>query len=319
MKSPRFSLAEAVGWFLSDREPELEQTTIKRYRGNLKQFMAWLPETERALSSLEPGRVERWLRTSKVHHTRMNRIIAMRSFSRYLAEKKLWYEGDERLRISVLRDIKVPQPLPKGTPAYRDEEVRTIMQNLPENGTSLRTRAIVAVELHGFRAKEVRSMLLRNVVLPRKGEVMGHFVIDSRRQTKTSDGVRIVPMEPVAKDAIVRYIRLERPTFTGDGEETLFLTAQGKPICENSWNSLVRRLRTELKAEVGIHFRQHRFRSFRTAQLHAEGTPDSQIIEVMGWEPENGLRMLRRYAGRVPLTTLKRIPIMLDRVLGASA
>ncbi len=316
VRSPRFALSEAVSWYLADRESELEPTTLRRYRGDLQRFSEWLPESERVLASLEPGRVERWVRTARNHHTRMNRVIALRSFARYLVDRKLWYDGDERSRVSVLRDIKVPQPLPKGTPAYGDEEVRAIVHNLPETRTSLRTMAIVAVELHGFRAKEARTMLLKNVVLPAHGEVMGHFVIDSRRQTKSNDGVRVVPMEPVAKDAIQRYVRLERPAFSGTGDEPLFLTEDGRSFSDSSWNSMARRLGAELREHAGISFRQHRFRSFRTAQLHAEGVPDSQIIEVMGWEPENGLRMLRRYAGRVPLRTLKRIPPMLERVLG---
>lgn len=315
MKSPRFPLAEAIGWYMADAEG-LEPSTLRRYRSCFSMFTRWLPEQERVLASVEPGRAERWVRTSPVYHSRMNRIIALRSFSRYLAERKIWYDGDATMHLPTLRDLKVPQPLPKGTPAYRDEEVRQIIHNLPETRTSLRTMAIVAVELHGFRAKEVRTMLIRNVVLPRKGEVMGHFIIDSRKQTKSNDGVRIVPMEPVAKDAVLRYLRIERPTFTGEGDEPLFLTEKGEAISEDTWFSLVRRVQREVEAETGIRFRQHRFRSHRVAQLHADGVPDSQIIELMGWEPQNGLRMLRRYAGRVPLSTLKRIPPSLDRLLG---
>lgn len=319
VKSPTFSLAEVAGWFLSDIESDREASTIRRYGGILRQFTAWLPERERVLASLEPGRVERWLRTTKVHHTRMNRIIALRAFARYCAEKKIWYDGDERTRLSVLRDIKVPQPLAKGMPPYAEQEVRTIVQNLPDTKTSLRTAAIVAVELHGFRSKEIRTMLRRNVVLPKKGEVMGTFIIDSRRQTKTNDGVRTVPMEPVAKEAILRYVRQERPEWNGEGEETLFLTEDGRPFGEDTWHSMIRRLRIHLRREVDLHFRPHRFRASRTKQLHDNGVRDSDIIELMGWEPENGLRMLRRYAGRVPLATLKRIPPMLGSVYGRAA
>lgn len=319
MKSPKFSLSEAAEWFLADVESELEPTTIRRYRGNLRMFTAWLKPDERVLASLEPGKVERWLRTTKVHHTRMNRVIALRAFARYLAEKKLWYEGTENARLSVLRDIKVPQPLPKGMPPYQEQEVRAIVQNLPETKTSLRTAAIVAVELHGLRAKEVRTLLRKNVILPKKGEVHGTFIIDSRRQTKSTDGVRSVPMEPVAKQAILRYIRFERPQWNGEGEETLFLTDNGKPIGADTWDSMIRRLRVSLRREIGLHFRPHRFRSTRTKQLHDNEVRDSDVIELMGWEPENGLRMLRRYAGRVPLSTLKRIPPMLGSVYGRAS
>ena len=43
-------------------------------------------------------------------------------------------------------------------------------------------------------------MLLRNVVLPDKGELMGHFIVESRKRTKSASGVRVVPMEPAARD-----------------------------------------------------------------------------------------------------------------------
>jgi hypothetical protein len=108
---------------------------------------------------------------------------------------------------------------------------------------------MIAVELHGFRAKQVRTMLLRNVVLP--------------------DGMAKRLKEAAAKDGIV--------------------------------------------------FRQHRFRSTRAQPLDAAGVPDSSVIEMLGWGVESGSRMLHRYVGRVPLSTLKSYPPILDRVLGPVA
>lgn len=315
MKRPDFALAEAIGWFLADHD--VAPSTMRRYRSNLGLFCRWLPEDQRVLASLEPETVHRWVRTSTVHHTRMNRIIALRSFTKYLAERKLWYEGTDAVRLSVLRDVPVPQPSAKGTPAFRDDEVRSIVQHVPEGPTYLRLQAVIAVELHGFRAKEVRTMMLRNIIVPTHGEVMGHFIVDSRKQTKSNAGVRIVPMEPYAKDAIARYIRSGRPAFTGDGDEPLFLTEQGRPMSEDTWNSMLRRLRATL-ASASVNFKQHRFRSYRARQLHAAGVQDSWIIEMMGWEDGNAERMLRRYLGRVPLSTLKRHPLLIATVLGTA-
>src|SRR5258706_3309849 len=145
----------------------------------------------------------------------MNKTVALRSFAKSPPRQRIWLAGPEDARVSVLRDVRQPQPSSKGTPGYRDEEIRTIIRSIPDTGTRLRTIAMIAIELHGFRAKEVRTMLLRNVVLPERGELMGHFIVDSRKRTKSASGVRIVPMEPAARDTIIRYLRQERPPYGG--------------------------------------------------------------------------------------------------------
>ena len=81
----------------------------------------------------------------------------------------------------------------------------------------------------------------------------------------------------------------------------------------NGLGSMARRIKALVKAETGIHFRQHRFRSTRTRLLHEEGWPDSAIIEVQGWSDASGDRMLRRYRGRIPISQLKRYPQTLGR------
>lgn len=320
VKQGSFPLDQAIGWYLADYAREVEASTLRRYRGNLANFLLWLPEKDRTLSSITHERVTKWAKsTTHNEHSRMNRIIAVRSFARYLAKEKLWFEGVARQPISVLTGIDQPQPSPKGTPAYRDEEVRTIIQSIPQNRTFHRTTAIIAVELHGLRAKEVRTLLRKNVVFPDRGEALGHFVIDDRRRTKSFSGLREIPMEGLAVDAIRRYVRLERPTFTGSGAEPLFLTEDGQPFTEGGWNDMAKRLKDEL-APLHIAFRQHRFRATRASQMHAAGVPDSVIVESLGWGLESGARMLHRYVGQIPLSTLKRAtPALLDKLLGRSA
>jgi site-specific recombinase XerD len=319
VKRPDFPLADAINWFLADYASEVEQTTLDTYRSHLRLFCRWLPDDQRTLQRLEPETVERWLRGTANRHTRMNKTIALKSFAKYLARQRVWYAGTEDARSSVLRDVRQPQPSSKGTPGYRDEEVRKIVRSIPDTRTRLRTIAMIAVELHGFRAKEVRTMLLRNVVLPDKGELMGHFIVDSRKRTKSASGVRVVPMEPAARDTIIRYLRQERPPYGGrDTDEPLFLTEDGTAFSEGGWDQMAKRLRFAL-AKEGIAFHQHRFRSTRAQQLHAAGVPDSSIVEMLGWGSESGARMLHRYVGRVPLSTLKSYPPIIDRIIGTVA
>ena len=167
-------------------------------------------------------------------------------------------------------------------------------------------------------ARECSFRVLFLFVFPTKADPVAHFIVDCRKRTKSEAGIRLVPMEPVARDAVTRYVRMERPPFTGAGEEPLFLTEQGTAFTGAGWDAMARRLREALKSE-GVAFRQHRFRSTRAQQLHAAGVPDSSIIELLGWGIESGQRMLHRYLGRIPLSTLKRYPPLLDGIYGRSA
>ena len=313
VRRPDFPLAEAIGWFLADKAQDIQDTTLRTYRGWLGQFCGGLPEAERVLASLNVQRAEAFVRESKNQNTRMNKTIALRSFARYLMVKRLWYAGTEAVPLSVLHLLKQPQPTPFGQPSYTDAEVRSILRAVDCEPNRLRNLAVVAVLLHGFRSKEIRLMPLRAVVLPTYRE-QGHFIIDEERRTKRGTrGVREVPMDPDTKSVIRDYIRLDRREYHGTGDEPLFLTVAGHAFTANGWSSMARRLKVLVKQETGIAFRQHRFRSTRTRLLHEEGWPDSAIIEVQGWSDGSGDRMLRRYRGRIPTSQLKQYPQTLGR------
>jgi integrase len=175
---------------------------------------------------------------------------------------------------------------------------------------------MIAVLLHGFRAKEARLMPLRCVILPTYQE-RGHFTISEESRTKRGTrGVRDVPMDPDATEVLRKYVRFERPDYIGTGEEPLFVTISGRAFTANGWNAMAQRLKRKVKAETRIDFKQHRFRSTRTRLLHEEGWPDSAIIEVQGWSDGSGYRMLRRYRGRIPTSQLQRYPKTLGRFFG---
>jgi integrase len=311
VKQPTFPLDEAIAWFLADYE--IEPTTRQTYTSHLTRFAAFVGPAP-TLADLVLEKAERYIRdTARSQNTKMNKAIALKSFANYLALKKLWFEGDVKMPLSVLRDLKQGRPTPKGQPGYHDDELRAIVRGATGGLYPLRDRAVLAVLMHGFRAKEARCMYLRNVILTIHGDI-GHFVIDDERGTKKgSGGVRGVPMEPLARDVILDYLRQERPAWRGPGrDQPLFLTRSGVPFKPYGWNSLARRLKARAKEE-GVDFRQHRLRPTRTSQLHEEGVPDSAIMEMLGWKTP---QMLRRYLGTIPLTRLKRYPTTLDKVFG---
>lgn len=310
VKRPDFPLAEAIAWFLTDMQGQVEATTLPGYRSHLHGFHSWLPPDRRVLASLEPETVEAYARTARNLNTRRGKMIALKSFAKYLAKRKIWYAGSDELRLSVLRECTVPRPSSTGMPGYKPEEVRAIERVAGEGPNRLRTLAIIAVERHGFRSKEARLMLLRNVVLPPQKGVRGHFVIESESGTKKgTGGVRVVPMSDTSRQAITEYLRRGRPEYKGSGPEPLFLTESGNGFTPNGWKEVARRLRIACSRE-GVAFKQHRLRPTRAKELHEAGWTDSDIMETLGWK---SLAMLRRYVGRVSVTHLKSLPEPMDR------
>ena len=316
VRRPDFPLAEAIGWYLADKAADVQPTTLATYRSHLQGFHEWLPKDRRILAAVEPESVERYVRqTAKAQNTRMNKTVALKSFATYLARKRIWYAGSDEVRVSALKDVRQPRPSDRGLPAYTDAEVRAILRAVDQGKNRLRSVAVIAVLLHGFRAKEVRSLTLRNVVMARYRE-SGHFIIDDEEKTKRgTHGVREVPMEQAAQDAIREYLHRGRPEYKGEGDEPLFLTEAGLPLTRDGWNAMAQRLRRLIKAETGIPFKQHRLRATSVRQKHEAGWPDSANMEVHGWGA-NGWKMLRRYRGTIPVAQLKRYPRALDQALG---
>jgi len=313
VRRPEFPLVDAVAWYLEDARGVVVDTTWQTYRSHLRGFIAWLPEDKRIISSIEPETVEQYVRETAANaNTRRNKVIALKGCATYLAKKKLWYAGAEDVRLSVLREVKAQQPSSKGMPGYANAELVAMVHAVAEGPNWLRNVAVLWTELHGFRAKEVRLLPLRNVVMPTYGE-RGEFIIDAESGTKRgTNGVRTVPMEPLALEPIREYVRRGRPRYVGTGDEPLFLTDDGRPFSREGWAAMAQRLRRRI-AKEGIPFKQHRLRSTCARRLHEAGYQDTAIMEILGW---SSVAMLRRYLGKIPIAQLKRLPTTLERVFG---
>lgn len=312
VKPPEFPLAEAFAWFLEDARSEIQESTWRSYKSIINAFVRSLPEDQRTLASFEPETVERFVRAIANVNTRRNRLISLKSVGSYLAKKRIWYAGSDDVRLSVLHDVKAPSASAKGMPGYSSQELVTMIHGVNVGPNALRNVAVLWTEFHGFRAKEVRLLLLRNVLLPRFQD-RGEFIIEAEAGTKRgTNGVRTVPMEPLAVDHIREYVRRARPAYVGVGDEPLFLTDDGRAFTHHGWAAMAQRLRRRL-AEEGIAFKQHRLRSTCARRLHEAGYPDSAIMEILGW---SSMAMLRRYLGKIPVAQLKRYPTTLERVFG---
>src|SRR5438067_418396 len=81
---------------------------------------------------------------------------------------------------------------------------------------------------------------------PTYGE-RGEFIIEAESGTKRgTNGVRTVPMEPLAMGPIREYVRLGRPAYIGAGDEPLFLTDDGRPFTREGWAAMAQRLRRQI-------------------------------------------------------------------------
>lgn len=323
VKNPDFPLLDAAQWFFEDKPTEghgVEETTMQTYRSWILGFIRSLPADQRTLASLAPRNVEAYVRTGKSPNTRMNRMVALKSWAKYLSRRRVWYAGTDDARQSVLTECITPRPSDKGQAGYRTDEIHAIERNVDEGQTPLRNAAVIAVLRHGFRAKEARLLLLRDVVLPAARGSRGHFVIQESGTKKGSGGVRVVTMSDHTKRAIVEYIRRERPTYQGGykplrkGEslepcaEPLFVTIDGHAIRRGGWIEMARRFHDHLKTK-GVAFRQHRLRSTRARALHEAGWADTDVMEDLGW---NTVASLRRYVGRVTLEHRQQLPEPMD-------
>jgi site-specific recombinase XerD len=137
VKRHDFPPSEALAWYMADKPSLGEGTaarTMRTHFSHLRRFIDWLGPERRTLRSLEAETYERYVRaTTTKQNTRMNKIVAAKSFVRYLADRKLWYAGTADARLSVLLALKQPRPSAKGQAGY------TGRLRLARDATRLRT------------------------------------------------------------------------------------------------------------------------------------------------------------------------------------
>jgi integrase len=247
--------------------------------------------------------------------------IALKALARYLAQHKVWYGPGFS---SVLAGLEVPQPNPRGRKTFSDDELRTIHQLAAQGPNPLLHEAVLYLIRHGLRPDEVRVMLRESVVIPIRSGERGSIHV---KGAKTPSGIREIPLEPRARNFLIRYVRDGRAEFRGcrrascpehpDGAmtpEPFFTTADGQPFHESGWKSLLRRFSARARAAGIAGFCVYRLRGTRARELKEAGWGDSEVIQVLGWSPKNGQRMLRRYIGEYSPKHLKSLPTTFERI-----
>ena len=341
MRDAGSSLREAMDEYLADApyfsDRPIQPRTIRKYAyvfyrfdcrkiADPPSFKPWqmMPVARSPLGDLNPNEVRSFMRRLQVagkSASAATAAVALKALARRLATDKVWYANGG---ISVLDGISVPQPSATGRITFTDDELRTIHRVASEGPNSLFHDAVLYISRHGLRPDEVRRLTRDDVVVPNAPGQRGSIHVTS---SKTPAGVRQMPLEPKARNFIVRYLRDGRPSYRGcfqpdcsehpDGPNTpepVFITDDGQPFHEGGWKSVWRRFSDRMEAAGVTDFVPYRLRGTRARELKEAGWGDSEVIQVMGWSAKNGQKMLRRYVGDYTPKHLRSLPTTFERI-----
>jgi len=268
----------------------VSQHTIRGYRSDLRQLLAWL--NNRGLSAAELTRANcrayasDLAKSGAAPATIARKITSMKAFVAYLADEGLAEEDaalgirmpkrprslpqvlSEREAHLLLTEAKVlagefPSDLPNDLPAdFRDE----FRPEIP-GGICQRKRDLVLLELLyscGLRSAEACVLRLQDV---RRDE--GYLIVRGK-----GEKTRIVPFSPPAIAAIESWLKV-RPMSKGD---TLLVSMRRRPLSTSD----VRRIVAAAGERVGLEVHPHMLRHACATHLLNGGADLRAIQEFLG-------------------------------------
>ncbi|SFJ07042.1 site-specific tyrosine recombinase XerD [Planctomicrobium piriforme] len=271
--SPALHPEQYVQPFLHYLEAEcgMSLNTVAAYRVDLTQFIEW-GQAERVVSVLDvdlnvlAGFVESLHARDLKATTIARRLVALKMFFRYLVLEGVVAESTVELLSSpklwrYLPTVLSPENVDKllDAPGWADQ-------------FPLRDRAVLALlYATGCRASEVSGMRVTDAKLEQ------NFC----RCLGKGNKERIVSLNPVAVEAIQKYLTRERPLQVRlRDSEYLFVTRTGRPLTRiNIWQ-LVKKysIRSGCGAKISPHTLRH---SFATHML-AGGAEIRALQEMLG-------------------------------------
>ena len=307
MRGKDSPLGELIESFLVAKEAEGRSArTLRDYETYLREFnkAVGAPTLER----LTPELVTRYIAQRRRSSPTAARYAAavLKSFASWLAQMKYLATP---LGGSVLATMKVPHVDHPRSP-YTDEEVRTMIRVL--GASSHRTRARDAAVIFtllgsGLRLNELRELRVPSVHLARPIEES--FVVVEARTSKSNER-RNVRLDPLAAQAVQRYLKDWRPDRFVDGP--LFLTEEGKPFTLFGFKNYLARLGDQFEAAGIKNWMAHRSRHTWATSAHRAGMSVFDIAAEGGWRD---LKMVQRYTKGRPFEELQRMPSPLSYVL----
>ncbi|CUH84035.1 Tyrosine recombinase XerD [Thalassovita mediterranea] len=251
------------------------ENTINAYSSDVGDFLAFMtahtgePQGLSAIARLSVRDMRSWMAATRANdvgaRSLARKLSAVKSFYRWLAER----EGFDPTAVLSTRSPKFTKKLPRPlAPDAASVMIETVETNAREDWIGARDTAVLTLLYGcGLRISEALSLTRADAPLPEMLRIRGK-----------GDKDRMVPVLPVARDAVDRYLAalpLElRP------HDPLFRGARGGPLSAR----MVQRAMASARAQLGLpasatpHAMRH---SFATHLLNAGGDLRT-IQELLG-------------------------------------
>lgn len=273
--------------------------TIRKKRGNLKNFSKWLKEMFdiESVDRLQAEQLKQWhahlstLRTHKgypLKATAINRhIISVRGFLQYLSEN-----GYVQSRIlKVLPYLKEGKQLPGSVLTHK--QVRKLLSAIStDNAEGYRNRTMFELLYSsGIRAAELLGLDVRDV------DLKSHTALVNGKGNKQ----RVVPVGRTALRYLETYITAVRPFLQKSrSEKALFLGKDGRRLSYQIFRRVVRSVCDQ--SGLDVYVTAHTFRRSCTTELIRSGANMYHVKELLGHE---SLDTLKHYA-KLTIVDLKK-------------
>lgn len=245
------------------------QNTIQSYKRDLTCFKEYLNNEGLSVFEVSATTVLNYMSNlqniGKANSTVSRNLASIRSFYRYLINKKIYDTDPTESVHSVKVEKKIPQILTSG-------EVELLLsQPVEKEHKGCRDKAMLELlYATGIRVSELISLNMSDVSVE-----MGYL----RCRSNTKE--RIIPIYAVAVNAIREYIKAARPNMiTSSDEKALFVNCNGSRLTRQGFWKIIKHYKQTAKITKDItpHTLRHSF----AAHLLENGADLKSIKEMMG-------------------------------------
>ena len=252
------------------QEKQTSENTELSYERDLKKMSLYLTElgvnrvdavTPEVLNSYIIEQEQSGLKPATVSRS----IASMKAFFHY-------EELEQKISDDPALNLKAPKVEKKAPSILTTEETDRLLSQPKENSPKgLRDKAMLELlYATGIRVSELISLKLTDVDLS-----TGYITcVDAHKE-------RVIPITPVAKDTLVRYIREGRPQLVKDENSVwLFTNCSGEAMSRQGFWKLIKSYgkRAGIESEITPHILRHSF----AAHLVCSGADLKIVQEILG-------------------------------------
>ena len=252
------------------QEKQTSENTELSYERDLKKMSLYLTEhgvnrvdavTLEVLNSYIIEQEQSGLKPATVSRS----IASMKAFFHY-------EELEQKISEDPALNLKAPKVEKKAPSILTTEETDRLLSQPKENSPKgLRDKAMLELlYATGIRVSELISLKLTDVDLS-----TGYITcVDTHKE-------RVIPITPVAKDTLVRYIREGRPQLVKDENSVwLFTNCAGEAMSRQGFWKLIKSYgkRAGIESEITPHILRHSF----AAHLVCSGADLKIVQEILG-------------------------------------